>query len=227
MTFYADTNGQQEAGYTLLELLVATAILALLSIPVAGSISLGLDSWTKSHQEAEHHERLSLVQKRIGEWLGNSYPLDVSRAALNGEARLVGTKHTLEFSAPVHPDPLQDRLSRVRLRLFEGKLQMALLPDFSYQQENVEWVWSDLITGLETFSLGYLEGYDSEGAPIWVDAWEGNAETIDLPLAVRITLSMEGEALVLVPLTVPLQIDQQAYCSYLADETCQPGANVG
>lgn len=217
----------QDDGYTLLEMLVAVAILAMLSVPIAGSISLGLSSWKATHEVAEQQERVMLVQERLSQWFKRGYPLDISRSALNGETRLVGGEDTVEFSAPIHPDPWQDNLSRIRLRLHESKFQVGVAPDFSYLNDATQWEWTDLLSGVETLSIEYLEGFDVNRVPVWSGEWTGVGDAIALPIAIKIDIAFTDSSVVWPGEPIPFQVGQQAYCNYLSDETCQPGANVG
>lgn len=219
---------QDDNGYTLLELLVSVAILALLVAPISGSVSIGLSSWESSHKFVEEQEHIALTRQRLESWLLRTYPLDTSRKSLQSEDMLLGDNESLEFSTSIHPDPLQDALYRVRLRLRDEALEIAAKPDFSYQNDGEDWVWDTIVDGVETLSLDYMFGLDVNNDAIWMPEWGGTVDTAYLPNAVRMRVTLLNKDLEWPDLIVPLKIEEQAYCEFLVNErTCKAGATVG
>ena len=217
-----------DSGYTLLELLVAVAIIALLAVPISGSIALGLDAWTYSHQTADKQEKAFLVQDRLSEIIKRAYPLDNRRTSGVIEYPMIGTASEIEFSAPIHADPDRDALYRVRLSFDEGVLKMGFVPDFQYLEDTVEWSETEVISGVESFQISYLEGVDASSNPIWLDRWGNDFGYLSLPLAVRLEVQLSDPNIEWQTMTIKTVVEERAFCRYLASEReCLAGANAG
>lgn len=177
----------RQRGYTLVEVLIAVAILAVVMTMVSLTFSstVRLVQAVNNGQEQEHQARicLSLIagdlltarkhprfpwSTKNGEWEGQ--PADLLAFVAAGraderqqsqEAGLLRVLYTREG----------DRLTRVVLRNLQGEFPEAV--------ERTE-----LATGIVAFDLRY---YD-EMSRLWVDEWDGKVRP-SLPRAVRIQLT--------------------------------------
>lgn len=213
-----------EAGFSLLEMVVVVAILSLMAVPIAGGLTMGLNSWSVLHEQAEENERIFLAQERLADWIGGAYRFDVSRRSLNGETMLLGSANTMEFSAALAADPSLNGQYRVSLRLNEETIEVGYESGFSYQDGN--WVWRPLVEGVERLEFRYMLGLDSSNQIVWTDQWGGTIDTIYLPAAVEVTIIPEGTGAIWPAQFIPLTIGEQAFCRLLADRTCLAGAFV-
>lgn len=223
----SNINLSSEQGFTLFELLVSVAILSLLAVPIAGGINLGLNTWIDVHDKAEVQEKVFLTQERLTSWISNAHYFDVSRNGLLSERILVGNIESVELSTAIHPDPVLSNLYRTKFRLADNSLQMAFLPDFSYREEGVEWSWSTMLEGVESFQINYALGTDATSNIVWLSEWGETMETIGLPKAIKLSLRFVDTKLVWPDLIIPMTIEEQAFCRLLSDRTCLAGAFVG
>lgn len=94
-------TARPEGGFTLLELLVAMTLLALLMAMLAGGIRIGNRAWQASETWADSSDRMSVVEDFLRAALSQTQPV-VLRAGL--EKRVVvfaGTPTSLDFVAPL------------------------------------------------------------------------------------------------------------------------------
>jgi len=204
------TGISNEQGYTLLELLVAIALMTLMIVPLSGGVKLGLDTWQFSHEQISIGEKKYLLRLRIRDWLAAAYPLDMNRRPSNIVYPMVGTTEELTFSAAIHPDPSKNELSRLMLRrTTEGVFQLGLKPDAAALDPVQEMVWHDLMEDVASIEFSYMEGLDQQGSAIWLTNWEAQAQ---LPAAVRLKLDFGGEDKTWVPLIARPNIDEWAFC---------------
>lgn len=216
-----------DEGYTLLELLVAVAILALLSVPIAGSVKLGLDTWAFTHDTAERQERVLLVQEKVKQLLSQAYPLDTRRTVGVVEYPVDGTATEIEFSAPLLPSTNQNALFRIRLGLNDDALTLSYAPDFAYLGDDVIWQEEVLLEGVSAVDVRYFEGVDASQNPIWLSSWGPTAGELDLPEAISVDVTLDESDLEWVPLTVTTEIEERAFCRFLTSEReCLVGASA-
>ena len=223
----ASQNILADDGYTLLELIVAVAILAFLAVPIAGSVKLGLDTWAFTHETAERQERVLLVQEKVKQLISQAYPLDSRRKSGVVEYPVEGSASAIEFSAPLLPSANQNALFRIRMALDDGAFVLSHAPDFSYLQDGVVWEEETLLEDVTSLEIQYFERTDASHNPIWLNDWGPVPGTLELPEAVSIALTFDDEELEWVPLIVKTEIEERAFCRFLTSEReCLVGASA-
>ena len=199
-----------EAGYTLLELLVAIAVIALLALPLSRTVSFSLKAWRGAHGDVEAFEEFALVRARLRTWLMAAYFSDPARKAGEVFAPMSGTSSSLNFIAPISPDGRADDLYRVTLRFDQelNTLILSMVPDHFPSSSRAE---SDLISDLSLAQFSYLT---AEGE--WLDEWTAIYE---MPEAVKITMqSLSGSASELI---VPMLVEEWADCAFDSESEVQ------
>jgi general secretion pathway protein J len=97
----ASAPPHQEAGFTLMELLVAIALLSLLSVVLVGSLRFSLTAWARGADHVERVEDTAIVQEFLRRTIGDAYPLfilsDPTRGV--GYVDFTGTRQSLRFLA--------------------------------------------------------------------------------------------------------------------------------
>ena len=177
-----------EAGFTLIEILLAVAILAMVSVLVSVSFSTTFRMLEAVDDDAgrEHLARgcLSIIaqdltmarQQATAPWIGrngdlNGQPADILAFASAGQVRS-------------QPNAPESELTRV-LYAREGTrlVRISTLNPYIFTPEAVEQV--DLATGVAGFNVRY---YD-RAAQVWLDVWEGQGRT-NSPAAVLVELTL-------------------------------------
>jgi general secretion pathway protein J len=118
-------SGSRIKGFTLLELLVAMTLLALLLSAAYGGLRTGSRAWTTGEARAEQNERLRVVQSFIRRQVSQTYPLIWTH---QGKRTLWfrGSPTTLDFAAVLASRALDDGLAFLRLEFKEGKKGLDL-----------------------------------------------------------------------------------------------------
>jgi general secretion pathway protein J len=196
------------AGFTLLEVLLALAIVGALLAIAFGGLRVALAAWTRGEDRAEAYQHARGLAQVVGRSVGAAYPY---RGAL-GEAperRMLfqGTETRLEMVTQAAPFPadvpaaftamviaLEDDAEHGRGLV----VRQRVLPNRDPFSQAVVVLRDPSIQGLELRYLG------TEG--VWVDRWDGESDH-QLPLAIRLSLLTTDHGVLrpLPPLTVSLR----------------------
>lgn len=199
-----DRSARRSAGFTLLEVLIAIAIFALISAMAYGALNQALRTRDRVEEEREFWHALTLIYLRMEDDIGQARARgvrDVGGALLPPfvgqptDARAVGAPN-LEFTragVPVFGDGVRSDLQRVGYRLAEGvltRLAWAEL-DRSPQSQAQE---APLLEGVEELRLRF---YSAAGK--WEERWPPGADSLgkpttgnELPRGVEVTLRLAG-----------------------------------
>lgn len=182
-------NPPTHRGYTLIELIVALAVLALASVLIIEGLRFGLRAWDAVDTRLSRSDSVSVAQQLLRGRLQELYPYKSSAAARPQPIPLVGQPSEVIFSAP-GPHALSGQMLRFRLYL-EGAgqiqaLKLAWKADSgsatidSAAPDSVE----TLLDGVESAAFEYFaRGEHDRGA--WMSSWVNQAEP---PLLVRLRL---------------------------------------
>ena len=199
----------RQSGFTLLELLVAIGIFALMAAMAYG----GLNNLIKNRQATdEQAARLTQLQTSFL-WLGRDIEQTVNRRIRDeyGDSQLALSSaevglYQLELTRGGWRNPVgraRSNLQRVAYSLRDNQLIRFYwnVLDRAQDSKPMEVV---LLDGVTRMDLRFLSGAGSgqgsgqnQGQQQWVDSWPGNALGIqpsdDPPLAVEVTLETEAE----------------------------------
>ena len=78
--------GQGQAGFTLIEFLIAATLLALMGAAVFGSLRVALNSYTRSQELMQEDGRQRVLEDMVRRQLGSLYPLAPSLRLSTGKA---------------------------------------------------------------------------------------------------------------------------------------------
>jgi general secretion pathway protein J len=172
---------KKDAGFTLVELLVALALSALVSLVLLHGIRLaatGLDRHTRASERLDARQSVDDLLRRT---LGDAAA--IPRAA-GGE--FAGAPHAVEFLAVAEDGG--PGLYRVDLAVERGRL--ILRRELAAPEGDPRAVSSVVASNLRDFRLAYF-GADAAGAtPAWHDSWQKLAF---LPLMMRVILDRDGD----------------------------------
>ncbi|UTW58735.1 prepilin-type N-terminal cleavage/methylation domain-containing protein [Kordiimonas sp. SCSIO 12603] len=218
---------QDEQGFSLLELVVAIALLALISLPLYSGVSYGIRVWSFTHQELEDTERQYLMRAMIARWFERAYPFDVLRAPGDIIYPLEGTLESVSFTAPIHPDSRRDQLSRVTLSNQEGQLVLEVSGDHAVYSSDVSSEKVVLFDGVESLNFAYLAtDVNSRRNEQWQNSWLENRQ---LPSAIRLVVSFTDPDVKWSELVVPFKVTERAFCQPDTGETdqrCRDGSFI-
>jgi general secretion pathway protein J len=181
-----------QAGFTLLELLVAIVLLSLLSLVLTSSLRFGLTAWARGAEHVERIDNELLAQEILRHIVGDAYPYFVTTDPTQGFGYVdfAGTSHSLRFLASA-PAALGGR-GRVRFTIAlergstrGGDLIVATVPELA--DASAEPARKILMSNVESVAFAYFGRKRSDPAPTWHDAWSGEPT---LPQLVRVRVRL-------------------------------------
>ncbi len=181
-------------GFTLLELLIAVAIFAVVGLMAYGGLQAVLAQQVIARENADRFREIQFAVQQVGRDLHQLTPRPVreelgdgTRNALLADAR---NRYPVEFTRGGWSNPLgQPRagVQRVAYELDDGRLLRLhwFVPDHTLSEQPVE---REILTGVREFRLRFF------GPQGWSDDWPPGLTALDpavLPLAVEVTLELE------------------------------------
>ncbi len=198
------TTRARATGFTLLELLLALGIVALLLVIVSGGLRVGLTAWQRGEERTAKLDRARGLVVLLEHALAGAFPYRVTTET-EQELRILfeGRPDRLTFATLSPPLPMgpTTAFSAVRLTVDEGglALRQQVLPN-RIVLDRLDPMLVDAHTTAVRFR--YL-GLEPES---WQDAWDITKEET-LPRAVEITLvTGVGARSAQQTLTVPIQV---------------------
>lgn len=209
---HAGSIGQ--AGFTLMELLVAITLLSLLSLVLTSSLRFGLSAWARGTEHAERVDQVLLVQDFLRRTIADAYPYflpsDPTRGG--GHVDFSGSARSLRFLASA-PIALGGR-GRVRFEISSvgspGRLDLVVVtaPELAAPAAIRE--RKALISNVEAIELAYFGKRRSDRFAAWRDAWEAEPE---LPQLVRLKVKLpDGDTRSWPDLTVAPRLTADVSC---------------
>lgn len=175
------------AGFTLVELLVALSLIAILSTLVLGGLRFGARSWEAVVAETETRDRVAAVHRFLRARLGG-----IARAGQAGvwlhAPEVEGGADEIAFSGPWHTAYGYGGLYRFRLWQAEGALRLAWRPlapgaGSATEGERV------ILDGVASLGIAYYERPTPERAGGWRRTWR---ERPAAPPLVRVDVGFDG-----------------------------------
>lgn len=209
--------GMQDNGYTLLETVVAIALLALLAVPLSETTIRALDVWKKSHALADSQDSFQFRRHRLKNWLQSIYPVNPGRISGIVDPAFQGTDGSLLFVAPMHPDRQDDTLYVGELEVLEdsesGEFSLLLSIKLDFAEAGAIAEEAVLFDGMESVAFAYWD-FRSD---TWVDSWPDDTE---LPGAIKIEASFTDIRKDWPDLVARIRQDEWAHCDL--DASAEP-----
>jgi general secretion pathway protein J len=192
-----------QGGFTLVELLIALAIVATLMVTAFGGLRVVLGATQRSEERIEVHQHLRSLTTLITRSLGSVYPYRGPMGTLP-EARLLfrGQASRLEFVTQAPPFPLAAPIAftAVALTFVEGEglvIRERALPNYEPFAEAPVVLRDPSVT-----SLVFRYHDENNG---WQTTWDDEDEP---PTAIEVTvgLTLQGRPQTLPAMVVPLKV---------------------
>lgn len=175
-----------DAGFTLVELLVALTLLALLGTLMLGGFQFGARSWERVAEVSGHRDRVALTQSFLRRRLGDlSAPAGLYRDADTAALPLEGEAHAMRFLSEWQAGPAVSGLYLFRLWHDAERAEVRL----GWQQVSGsatgtggeaaqgERVLLEAVSGLD---IGYFGARPDTPQGGWSDRWESGDGALSL-----------------------------------------------
>ncbi len=166
------------AGLSLLELLVALSLLALIAAGLAGAFGVGVQVFDRAQDLDTHHEELS-ARRQLRSALAQALPASRITPFPNS---FLGTADSMTFTS-LQETPFASQASALRIEVFWTASTLAMTVDAIADDGTVQDRWDHVLSrNITDVAFSYL---DSSGDTArWQSIWNGRA---DLPALIRIT----------------------------------------
>ena len=200
-----------ERGFTLLELVMALAIVGALVVIAFSGVRIALAAWRQGEERAEAHQHIRSVVLSLARSVSAAYAYRAPRGETPTPALLfAGTESRLEFVTQAAPYPASMSVAFTAVVFELGTddahrglvIRQRVLPNRNPFADATVSFNDPTLTEL---AFSYL---DEGGA--WQATWDTEV-TKRLPRAIRISVggTIGGRAEALLPLTVPLRVGTQ------------------
>ena len=194
------------SGFTLLEIVIALAIVGALLTVAFGGLRVALSAWRQGEDRAEVHQHARTLMVVFARSIGSAYPYRIAgEQAPEAVLQFDGYPDRLSFVTRAAPFPLTATIAftAVRFNLDTGDEPGLVVSERALPNQEV---WSKAtpvfrdpeVTGLH---FRYLRP-DAD----WEERWDGATE-LGLPAAVQVSLTttLAGRVAALPPVTITLK----------------------
>lgn len=187
------------AGFTLIEVLIATTLLGVMMLLLFGSLRIGVASWDSGEDRMARASRLFLVQNFLRNHIGSALPLVEMDESEGGATSLRGGEDWIEYVATMPPQIRSGGLYRFRLYVagdgHQQDLKVAMRPyvsnpNSSGAAEPIEDVV--LLEKLDRIKFSYLPEnlrIGQQNNSVWLAEWQQPR----LPMLIRVQIEPENE----------------------------------
>jgi prepilin-type N-terminal cleavage/methylation domain-containing protein len=198
---------RRSRGFTLVELLIALAIVGLLLTIAFSGLRVALAAWTRGEDRAEAHQHVRAIAFTMARALGAAYPYRAAKSETPEVVMLFnGTEQRLEFVTQAPPLPLRTSVAftAVVISLESGEEQGLVVRERPLPNRDPftqgEIVMRDPSVTSLTFKFQNEEGQ-------WVETWDGQ-EMKAIPQGVQLSVgtTVNGRTQTLPPISVSLRV---------------------
>ncbi|MBU6462910.1 MAG: prepilin-type N-terminal cleavage/methylation domain-containing protein [Bradyrhizobium sp.] len=199
MTDYTEQAKQEsEAGFTLVELLVALALFSLLTTVLFNNVQFGLKTWNKTSHGIEQLDRTVVVQDLLRRLISNLYPMTISENGGQPVVKFDGSRETLSFlgNAPL----VAGGAGRFQYRLWversgaQRNLVLTSVQELGAPENQSMSAKTILLSDIVGADFSYFGPARAHEAGAWTENWSRRS---DIPRLVRIRVAfdeIEGRA---------------------------------
>jgi general secretion pathway protein J len=212
-------------GFTLIEILVALSLMAMIATILIASLEIGGHTWKRVTRAAASAEDIARTQGFLREHLGTIYPYERSSADTSAPAALVSDGRSVGFSSGA-PGFASDGLWRYQVGMssethgleVRSRRDRAGLP----YSTTTPWASETLLPHIESLTVQFWLKPDNVPG-LWLDRW---TDAASLPRLIRIDVAFAPKDHRRWPtLYIEPKIDTPATCEFdVVSRRCRSGA---
>ncbi len=199
-------------GFTLLETLVALALLGLLAVMFSQGLQQGQRVFASTTRAHDDKRKVIEARETLTRWLSMAQPYNPDRSGVTTINPISGDGADLTFSASIDPTPGQDDLYRIRLwyDAASSEVRMAFQPDRNDLDSPSNANPLTLLNEVAGVQFEYLDIDMAGSGPTWVTDWQARP---DLPEAIKVSMTFANSTS-WPHLIVPLVITGREFCAF-------------
>jgi len=202
---------RRDAGFTLLELLVAITLLAFLSVGVVAGLRFGNEVWRKAQGRNIAANDMRVAERILAGNLARVYPKFIASATGGGTIDFDGARSSVTFLSTL---PASGHISRNTLRaVADGSglaMQFDTVPELAHERAGA--TTQVLLRRLSAVEFSYYGTAEDSKAPAWHSTWQDQGALPDL---IRIRAASAGSGVVPWPeMIIAPKIAADAGCIY-------------
>ena len=187
-------DSKRNAGFTLIEVLIAMTLLGIMVVLLFSSMKICAESWQKGEDKITQVNDVAVVYQFFQRHLSNALPLwdDFSEEG-NKIFAFQGKNQSLQFVSSFPASAKKAGLQRFSLDLVkdgdEQVIQVAITP-FYPEAEGEEWRKEEvtLLRHVRSFSMSYYSVEDPQAEGVWQEEW---LEQENLPPLVKLKIERD------------------------------------
>lgn len=208
-------NEKRNSGFTLIELIIAIALSAVILIILLSAIRIGHRSEEKGREREEISQRMRIIGDRLTWLVHGAYPFTAEKE--DGEPRVYfdGGSSSLGFvttSVDPYSEGFEDSIGFKWIMIFADSdgLKMTekiyFLEDVFEDYAENEYLFDPTV---RTIEFEYLDVDPKDGTSNWVSEWDPDEKDY-IPSAVRmhVSIEIEGKTIALPELTATIRAFQ-------------------
>ncbi|MBL6854207.1 MAG: prepilin-type N-terminal cleavage/methylation domain-containing protein [Alphaproteobacteria bacterium] len=202
-----------EAGFTLVELLVAMTLLGFVSILLFGGLRLGTRVWERTETGFQGDRALHGVEEAIADAVGHAYPRLIHRSATTSEIAFSGSPSSIALTAQTGDAGVAEVV--ITADQGAGSLTVASRSEISGATAATTTVFA----GVASATFSYFGTTAGDNEPRWHDTWQSQRA---LPRLVRIVVRMRDGRQTPLDLTIAPRIQAPMDCVFdVLTDNCQ------
>ena len=194
-----------EAGFTLVELLVAVTLLGFVSVLLFGGLRLGTRVWERTRTGFESDRAVHAAEAAMADAIGHAYPRLVRKSPTESEVAFTGSSSNIALTAWSG----DAGLASVVIATKQDGQRLVLTVASHPELQNDAAPSTTVLAGVASVAFGYFGVAAGEKGPRWHSDWQGQRV---LPSLVRIAVRMQDGRQTPLDLIVTPRIEAPMNC---------------
>jgi general secretion pathway protein J len=212
----AQRRRRSVGGFTLVELLVAMALVGLISVLLFSGMRFGTRVWDRSNAHLDGADDVRIAQQLLQHALGEAYPFFRTTDPTHPQIMFDGSESRIVLLAPPPASLGAGGLAQYEFSISnrDGKFQLAMMvqPELARADSPPTTAREILLSGMKSLSFSFFGATQRDGPSSWRDQWSGEKS---LPKLVRIDGGFfDSDARIWPELVIATRIDMDVSCVF-------------